>query len=181
MTTEVEGDGQLLDPKNGKTKRRAKVWGYFWIIKTDGRVTHTVCKLCGPNTTPAAYCGNTSNMRSHLTHVHQDAFCQLVLAEKKAEGVSVEGSNSGHDTPDTGTIEAMLPQVSTEKRDVLHKKFALWIVRRRRCVPYNFGTRSFVNFVCLCSRCVCNMHSFVLRESITSNRIFVCLLFIRKL
>ncbi|KAK3242712.1 hypothetical protein CYMTET_47616 [Cymbomonas tetramitiformis] len=129
---EVEEDGQLLDPKNGKTKRRAKVWGYYWITKTDGRVTHTVCKLCGPNSTPAAYCGNTSNMRSHLSHVHQDAFCQLVLAEKKAEGVSVESSNSGHDTPDTGTIEAMFPQVSTEKRDVLHKKFALWIVRRRR-------------------------------------------------
>ncbi|KAK3236766.1 hypothetical protein CYMTET_53112 [Cymbomonas tetramitiformis] len=109
------------------------LWGYYWVIKDGKRVTDVLCKLCGPNSTPIGYCGNTSNLRSHISHVHQDAFCKLVLAEKKADGVNVDFETSEGAASETapGTITAMLPQVTEERRDIhLHKKFALWIVRR---------------------------------------------------
>ncbi|KAK3288071.1 hypothetical protein CYMTET_4441 [Cymbomonas tetramitiformis] len=40
-------------------------------------------------------------------------------------------------SPKAGTLEAMLPPVSKERRDELHKKFALWIVRNNR--PLKIG------------------------------------------
>ncbi|KAK3279058.1 hypothetical protein CYMTET_13039 [Cymbomonas tetramitiformis] len=130
-----ENDGRLEDAKDGKTKRRALVWDFYWVVKDGKRVVETVCKLCGPNSTPIPYCGNTSNLRSHISHVHQDAYCRMCIAEKKVDSVNnVENNTSTAEQGSQsapGTIEAILPQVSTEKRDVLHKKFALWIVRRR--------------------------------------------------
>ncbi|KAK3279877.1 hypothetical protein CYMTET_12256 [Cymbomonas tetramitiformis] len=130
------GEGNLEDAKNGKTKRRALVWDYFWVVKDGVRVLQIVCKLCGPNSTAIPYCGNTSNLRSHVSHVHQDAYCKMCIAEKKAAGENVgsltSATGGGNSETSAGTIEAMLPQVSIERRDELHKMFALWIVRRRR-------------------------------------------------
>eukprot|EP00854_Cymbomonas_tetramitiformis_P020071 gene20071-24029_t len=42
------------------------------------------------------------------------------------------GEESSGSLPSAGTITALLPKVSAEKNDTLHKMFALWIVRRKR-------------------------------------------------
>ncbi|KAK3252202.1 hypothetical protein CYMTET_38486 [Cymbomonas tetramitiformis] len=60
----------------------------------------------------------------------------MCIAEKKPAGENVvsltSATGGGYSETSAGTIEAMLPQVSSERRDELHKMFALWIVRRRR-------------------------------------------------
>ncbi|KAK3232928.1 hypothetical protein CYMTET_56745 [Cymbomonas tetramitiformis] len=86
------------------------------------RVLQVVCKLCGPNSTAIPYCGNTSNLGSHVSHVPQDAYCKIMcIAEKKAAGENVDSLTSatggGNSETSAGTIEAMLPQVSIERRD----------------------------------------------------------------
>ncbi|KAK3283760.1 hypothetical protein CYMTET_8560 [Cymbomonas tetramitiformis] len=72
-----------------------------------------MCKTCGEEGS-VAYSGNTSNLRSHPPHVHTDLFCKLV-SKKKAEDVSSDSS------PKAGTLQAMLPPVSEDRRDELHK------------------------------------------------------------
>ncbi|KAK3247611.1 hypothetical protein CYMTET_42895 [Cymbomonas tetramitiformis] len=88
-----------------------------------------MCKTCGEPGS-VAYSGNTSSLRSHLSHVHTDLFCKLVSKE-------TEEVTSSDSTPKMGTLQAMLPPVSEDRRDELHKKFALWIVRNNR--PLTIG------------------------------------------
>ncbi|KAK3280587.1 hypothetical protein CYMTET_11578 [Cymbomonas tetramitiformis] len=125
----------LLEPKEGKTKRRSLAWNHFWVKKNDDNKIHAiVCKLCGPNSEPLPYSGNTSNQRSHLAHSHKDAFCKLCIDEKdkSPQPPSHGDSDFSESVPPSGTLSAMLPKVSSERRDTLHTMFALWIVRRKR-------------------------------------------------
>ncbi|KAK3270734.1 hypothetical protein CYMTET_20886 [Cymbomonas tetramitiformis] len=113
-----EGESNLFDPKDGKSKRRALCWEHFMLVVEDNVTTGVVCKLCDLSSTPIPWSGNT---------VKTDE-----KAEQKSSGV-VPGASGGSAT----IIPAMLPQVSQERRDHLHKMVALWIVRCKR--PLSIG------------------------------------------
>eukprot|EP00854_Cymbomonas_tetramitiformis_P024756 gene24756-biopygen25595 len=53
------------------------------VVELDsGKVVRTKCKLCPDDTEPKSYEGNTSNLRSRLTHddcAHKEAFCEFAL------------------------------------------------------------------------------------------------------
>ncbi|KAK3257892.1 hypothetical protein CYMTET_33037 [Cymbomonas tetramitiformis] len=120
--------------KEGKGgKRKAACWDFYKVKLEPGstdKVVAVCCKVCGPDSSPT-WSGNTSNLRSHLAHIHKDLYCQMVEAEGS------ESAEVTQSTPKSGTLEAMLPPVSAGKRDVLHKKFALWVVRNKR--PLSIG------------------------------------------
>ncbi|KAK3259126.1 hypothetical protein CYMTET_31865 [Cymbomonas tetramitiformis] len=124
----------LVDANDGKSKRRSPIWQFFWVVKDEGgKVTHTVCKQCGEDSERVAYPGNTTNLRSHIAHVHKDVYCKLCIEEKKKSSTAESGSTETEEkSASAGTIESLLPKVSSEKKDVLHKKFTRWLVKRRR-------------------------------------------------
>ncbi|KAK3238914.1 hypothetical protein CYMTET_51117 [Cymbomonas tetramitiformis] len=124
----------LVDDNDGKSKRRSPIWQFFWVVKDEGgKVTHTVCKQCGEDSERVAYLGNTTNLRSHIAHVHKDVYCKLCIEEKKKSSTAESGSTETEEkSASAGTIESLLPKVSSEKRYVLHKKFTRWLVKRRR-------------------------------------------------
>eukprot|EP00854_Cymbomonas_tetramitiformis_P017156 gene17156-20403_t len=73
----------LVDANQGKSKRRSPIWQFFWVVMDEGdKVTHTVCKQCGEDSERVAYPGNTTNLRSHIAHVHKDVYCKLCIEEK---------------------------------------------------------------------------------------------------
>eukprot|EP00854_Cymbomonas_tetramitiformis_P030488 gene30488-38114_t len=118
-------------PWGKKESRVLAILQYFRLDPDNNdKILELVCKTCGEEDA-VAYSGNTSNLRSHLSHVHKDLFCKLVSKEKE-EGVSSDSSPNKH-----GMLQAMLPPVSEERRNELHKKFALWIVRNNR--PLTIG------------------------------------------
>ncbi|KAK3238985.1 hypothetical protein CYMTET_51054 [Cymbomonas tetramitiformis] len=111
-----EESSDLVEAKKGKTKRRSLAWDHFWLKKNDetDKVDFIVCKLCGPNSEPIPFSGNTSNLRSHLAHAHKDVFCKLCVDEKGEKdrppsGRSGDGESS-ESLPTAGTITAMLPK-----------------------------------------------------------------------
>ncbi|KAK3241997.1 hypothetical protein CYMTET_48279 [Cymbomonas tetramitiformis] len=111
-----EESSDLVEAKKGKTKRRSLAWDHFWLKKNDetDKVDFIVCKLCGPNSEPIPFSGNTSNLRSHLAHAHKDVFCKLCVDEK-GEKDRPPSSRSGdgessESLPTAGTITAMLPK-----------------------------------------------------------------------
>ncbi|KAK3267269.1 La ribonucleoprotein [Cymbomonas tetramitiformis] len=105
-------------------KRRSACWKHFTIQKDPetGKITSVKCTLCPPENAPMPFSGNTTNLRSHLSSCHKDAFSQI----SAASGDVNEGSSA------QGTIDELVPQVSAEKRDELHKLISLWLVRCRR-------------------------------------------------
>ncbi|KAK3288517.1 hypothetical protein CYMTET_4011 [Cymbomonas tetramitiformis] len=110
-------------------RRKVPVWKHYKVrMDPDNseKVAELQCKICGPEDL-VAFSGNTSNLRSHLAHVHKDVFCKMLGDEK-----CLNAPASSSDTPKAGTLDAILLPVSAERRDVLHKKFALWIARNKR-------------------------------------------------
>ncbi|KAK3234905.1 hypothetical protein CYMTET_54858 [Cymbomonas tetramitiformis] len=92
------------------------------------------CNLCGPDSAPKEYCGNTSNLRTHLAHYwHKGA-----LVDIKTENCETEiDLQTGGESSSTkkGSIEALLPQSSAEQRDRLHRSTCpFWLVRRGRAL-----------------------------------------------
>ncbi|KAK3253476.1 hypothetical protein CYMTET_37276, partial [Cymbomonas tetramitiformis] len=90
------------------------------------------CNLCGPDSTPKEYCGNTSNLRTHLAHCHKGS-----LVDIKTENCETEiDLQTGGESSNTkkGSIEALLPQPSAEQRGRLHRSIVLWLVRRGRAL-----------------------------------------------
>ncbi|KAK3249890.1 hypothetical protein CYMTET_40705 [Cymbomonas tetramitiformis] len=76
----------------------------------------------------------------------------MVENEKEANNSAstVEAATTSTTSTRPGTIDAILPPVSVEKRKELHKKFALWIVRNSR--PLGIGEsdielRDIFNFI----------------------------------
>ncbi|KAK3272619.1 La ribonucleoprotein [Cymbomonas tetramitiformis] len=106
-------------PWGKKESRVLAILQYFRLDPDNNdKILELVCKTCGEEDA-VAYSGNTSNLRSHLSHVHKDLFCKLVSKEKE-EGVSSDSSPNKH-----GMLQAMLPPVSEERRNELHKKNVL--------------------------------------------------------
>ncbi|KAK3245383.1 hypothetical protein CYMTET_45046 [Cymbomonas tetramitiformis] len=70
------------------------------------KVAELQCKICGPEDL-VAFSGNTSNLRSHLAHVHKDVFCKMLEDEKCPNAPA-----SSSDTPEAGTLDAILPPAS---------------------------------------------------------------------
>ncbi|KAK3233943.1 hypothetical protein CYMTET_55785 [Cymbomonas tetramitiformis] len=63
-------------------KRRAACWKHYNIPKDEsGKVTHVKCLLCPAENKSIPYCGNTTNLRSHLSSVHKNEFCKMVSAD----------------------------------------------------------------------------------------------------
>ncbi|KAK3256301.1 hypothetical protein CYMTET_34555 [Cymbomonas tetramitiformis] len=56
-----------------KSKRKAACWQHcmYKVSEDNEKIVVVYCKTCGP-TFAVGYSGNTSNMRSHLSHVHKD-------------------------------------------------------------------------------------------------------------
>ena len=96
-THEASGSSVELLPLEGCT---SEVWKYFGfpgkngkIIETDkSKRTNVCCKLCMKK---IKYCGNTSNLRSHLEREHKKEFQALlnVEAEKAKEKGESSASN----------------------------------------------------------------------------------------
>ncbi|KAK3289128.1 hypothetical protein CYMTET_3433 [Cymbomonas tetramitiformis] len=84
-----------VEGKSGK--RKSAVWQLFQVELADGKVLRTRCKLCPDSTEPQQYPGNTSNLRSHLTHgdsAHKDAFCEVCKIEKEEVNLQKEESTT---------------------------------------------------------------------------------------
>ncbi len=108
-------------------KRKAACWRYYKVrVSPDqpDKVTAVCCKSCGPELSPT-WSGNTSNLRSHLAHIHKDLYCKMIEAEGDSVLVARPTDVSTCSTtpsPKAGALEAILPPVSKERRDELHKK-----------------------------------------------------------
>ena len=122
----------------GKTaKRKAACW-QFYKVKLDpeqnDKVVAVCCKVCGPELSPT-FSGNTSNLRSHLAHIHKDLYCKMVEIEGEATGNSATADELGTPTTSStrpGNLNAILPSVSVEKRKELHKKVRIPFVTIQR-------------------------------------------------
>ncbi|KAK3234342.1 hypothetical protein CYMTET_55406 [Cymbomonas tetramitiformis] len=113
-------DENWVEGKGGK--RKAACWACYKVRlcpEQPEKVLALCCKVCGPDSSPT-WSGNTSNLRSHLAHIHKDLYCKMVEAES-ADSATTEETR-GVNAAKVGTIEAMLPPISDEKRDELHKK-----------------------------------------------------------
>ncbi|KAK3272023.1 hypothetical protein CYMTET_19654, partial [Cymbomonas tetramitiformis] len=100
--------------------RRSPVWKYFKIQKCEGKVQNVRCTLCSIEKKPIAYCGNITNIRVHLTSCHKDEYCKLIAANTTSETASTESQSK---------LDELVPQISSEKRDELHRLITKWLVR----------------------------------------------------
>ncbi|KAK3266096.1 hypothetical protein CYMTET_25256 [Cymbomonas tetramitiformis] len=105
---------------------RSGYWKYFKVKKDGSKIVEYVCKLCGPNAIPKAYCGNTSNLRTHLAHCHKD-----IAVDMKQQALLDSAGESSVDTKPKA-IDAMIPQASSEQSNRLHRAITLWLARRGR-------------------------------------------------
>ncbi|KAK3244783.1 hypothetical protein CYMTET_45618 [Cymbomonas tetramitiformis] len=96
----------------------------------DGKIAHVKCLLCPPENKPIPFCGNTTNLRSHLASMHKDVYCAIVSSDENGNAVILD--NGAQSSASQGKIEALVPLVTPEKRDELHKLISLWLVRCRR-------------------------------------------------
>ncbi|KAK3265714.1 hypothetical protein CYMTET_25628 [Cymbomonas tetramitiformis] len=72
-------------------KRRSACWKHYKVQKDDtGKIVNVKCLLCPLDNKPMPFCGNTTNLRSHLASVHKDAYCKMIVPE------------DGGDPPETG-------------------------------------------------------------------------------
>eukprot|EP00854_Cymbomonas_tetramitiformis_P015165 gene15165-biopygen15617 len=88
-------------------RRKAECWRFFKVRldpENSDKVCDRMCKTCGLEGGTVAYSGNTSNLRSHRSHVHKDLYCKLIEKEKPHD----ESSRSATTKP--GTLEAMCPK-----------------------------------------------------------------------
>ncbi|KAK3270756.1 hypothetical protein CYMTET_20864 [Cymbomonas tetramitiformis] len=102
------------------------VWKYFKVHKNEesGKVDWIRCVLCPVDNKPLPFCGNTTNLRVHLSSCHKDEYCKI-LATTANEGSSSEESSQAK-------LDSLVPQISATKRDELHKLITLWLVRNGR-------------------------------------------------
>ncbi|KAK3246768.1 hypothetical protein CYMTET_43707 [Cymbomonas tetramitiformis] len=115
-------DDGFGDAQGGK--RRSAVWKHFRIQKNEtGKVANVRCCLCPPESKSIPYSGNTTNLRVHLTSCHKDEYCKLLEGNGSDAGTTETEGSSQH------TLDALVPQVSAEKRDELHKLITKWLVR----------------------------------------------------
>ncbi|KAK3283864.1 hypothetical protein CYMTET_8460 [Cymbomonas tetramitiformis] len=129
----VAPDAEADEFEDAGDNLRSPYWKHFKVKKEGKKIVAYVCKLCGPNASVKEYCGNTSNLRTHLTHCHKN-----VAVDIKEEGLG-GGGGGGDPSGDTSTngstqhrVDALIPHLSSEQRNRLHRKIALWLVRRGR-------------------------------------------------
>ncbi|KAK3274136.1 hypothetical protein CYMTET_17669 [Cymbomonas tetramitiformis] len=115
-------------------KRRSPVWQHYRIQKDEqsGKILFVKCLHCPAENKAMAYCGNTTNLRAHLSSCHKDENCKLFVAEGQSTASGGENNDDSCSNPTQNTIEALVPQISDEKRDELHKLVTKWFVRCRR-------------------------------------------------
>ncbi|KAK3235287.1 hypothetical protein CYMTET_54498 [Cymbomonas tetramitiformis] len=116
-------------------KRRSACWKHYKVQKDDtGKIVNVRCLLCPPDNKPMPFCGNTTNLRSHLASVHKDAYCKMVVPEDVGDPPKT-GPDKDKDSQSSAAqrkLETMVPMVTSERRDELHKMVSLWLVRCRR-------------------------------------------------
>ncbi|KAK3283032.1 hypothetical protein CYMTET_9255 [Cymbomonas tetramitiformis] len=130
-------------------KRRSAVWKYFQIQIDEAtkKIIYVRCTLCPQGTKAAHYCGNTANLRVHLSSCHKNEYCQLIAADSSdIVDLSAHGESEGTQS----TIEALVPVITPEKRDELHKLISLWLVRCGRPLSLPENDQEFRDiFYCL--------------------------------
>eukprot|EP00854_Cymbomonas_tetramitiformis_P016835 gene16835-biopygen17371 len=124
----VAPDAEADEFEDAGDNLRSPYWKHFKVKKEGKKIVAYVCKLCGPNASVKEYCGNTSNLRTHLTHCHKN-----VAVDIKEEGLG-GGGGGGDPSGDTSTngstqhrVDALIPHLSSEQRNRLHRKIALWL------------------------------------------------------
>ncbi|KAK3245608.1 hypothetical protein CYMTET_44832 [Cymbomonas tetramitiformis] len=115
--------GASDDFQAASEKLRAKYWKHFDVKMEGTKITHYRCKHCGPDGAAKEYCGNTSNLRAHLVTCHKNVVVDDILEEHEA---------SSKDQPRRGSLAAILPQPSSEQRERIHRRIALWLVKKGR-------------------------------------------------
>ncbi|KAK3270098.1 hypothetical protein CYMTET_21491 [Cymbomonas tetramitiformis] len=123
-----ESDG-FEDASGGR--RTSSCWKHYKVQKNeDGKIVHVKCPLSPPEIKPIPFCGNTTNLRSHLASMHKDVYCAMVSSDENGSAVILD--KGAQSSASQGKIEALVPLVTPEKRDELHKLISLWLVRCRR-------------------------------------------------
>ncbi|KAK3233220.1 hypothetical protein CYMTET_56473 [Cymbomonas tetramitiformis] len=111
---------RVEEDSGGFQKPAANLRSRHFSVRMEGKkIVEYRCNLCGPDSTPKEYCGNTSNLRTHLAHCHKGS-----LVDIKTENCETEiDLQTGGESSSTkkGNIEALLPQPSAEQRDRLHR------------------------------------------------------------
>ena len=104
-TSDVEvvddADELCLLPLEGST---SEVWKHFGFPAKNGKYiemdkkkqTKVCCKLCKKT---IKYCGNTSNLRSHLERDHKKEFQALLEAETEKEKLKTSSSSNSSKQP----------------------------------------------------------------------------------
>ncbi|KAK3236235.1 hypothetical protein CYMTET_53612 [Cymbomonas tetramitiformis] len=128
-------------------KRRSPCWKYFKILRDDnnGKIAFVKCTLCPAENKAIPFSGNTTNLRTHPSLVHKDEYCRML-----GSNLSTATEESNRSTSSKGTVDALVPQVSREKRDELHKLITRWLVRCRRplTLPQNdTGFREIFDYI----------------------------------
>eukprot|EP00854_Cymbomonas_tetramitiformis_P002080 gene2080-biopygen1978 len=75
----ADEDAEWKDGAKSKRKAACRQHFMYKVSEDNEKIVVVYCKTCGP-TFVVGYSGNISNMRSHLSHVHKDIYCQLVVA-----------------------------------------------------------------------------------------------------
>ncbi|KAK3245175.1 hypothetical protein CYMTET_45239 [Cymbomonas tetramitiformis] len=123
-------------------RRRAACWKLFRLQKDEnGKVIFVKCILCGPESRAIPFSGCATNMRTHLSFAHKDAYCTTCAPASPDGGDDGDGdppaasesnTGGGQDSGRQGSLEAFMLQISSEQRDMLHLKISRWLVRCRR-------------------------------------------------
>ncbi|KAK3254091.1 hypothetical protein CYMTET_36682 [Cymbomonas tetramitiformis] len=116
-------------------KRRSACWKHYKVQKDDtGKIVNVKCLFCPPDNKPMPFCGNTTNLRSHLASVHKDAYCKMIVPEDGGDPpeTGLDKDKDSQSSAAQGKLETMVPIVTSERRDELHQMVSLWLVRCRR-------------------------------------------------
>ncbi|KAK3284979.1 hypothetical protein CYMTET_7398 [Cymbomonas tetramitiformis] len=107
----AESDG-FEDAFGGK--RRSPVWQHYRIQKDEqsGKILLVKCLHCPAENKAMAYCGNTTNLRAHLSS-NRDEYCKLLVAEGHSTASGGENNDDSSSNPTQNTIEALVPQTSS--------------------------------------------------------------------
>ncbi|KAK3256532.1 hypothetical protein CYMTET_34337 [Cymbomonas tetramitiformis] len=70
-------------------------------------------------------------MRGHVSSCHKDNYCKMISPTASTASESADTEEAASQAK-KGTLEAILPRITTSQRKELHRRITLWLVRRKR-------------------------------------------------
>ncbi|KAK3283305.1 hypothetical protein CYMTET_8991 [Cymbomonas tetramitiformis] len=112
-------------------KRRSACWKHYKVQKDDtGKIVNVKCPLCPPDNKPMPFCGNTTNLRSHLASVHKAAYCKMIVPE---DGGDPPETEPGKDKDSQSRLQLRYDFLTSVISLIVCHACFIYISRETRC------------------------------------------------